>query len=164
MMLRLVVLLAASGVWAGMTQAAGSWIASAPALQVVMADRRMSSAAMLPPSPELARGQVMGRVGWQYQHAGGSEVNAWLCHAGDCVPLPGPRGQTDSLAGMPADTPIYFQFSLQDRRQRAVTLQGLQVIVNHESLQEPVPSNVKFDNRGNRQPREQEHVHSTRQD
>jgi flagellar protein FlhE len=132
---RFVVLLAAVGMWAGLAQAAGSWVAMAPALQVVMADRPMSSAALLPPSPELARGQVIGRVGWQYQPSAGSEVDAWLCHPGDCVRLPGPRGQTEALAGVPADTPLYFQFSLQDRRQRAATLQGLQVIVNHENLQ-----------------------------
>ncbi|MCE8022149.1 flagellar FlhE [Halomonas sp. MCCC 1A11036] len=120
-----------------MAQAAGSWVATAPALTVVMVERPMSSAAMLPPTPELARGQVMGRVGWQYQAPVGGEVNAWLCHPGNCVRLPGPRGQTAAMAGLPADTPLHFQFSLQDRRQRATTLQGLQVIVNHEHPQRP---------------------------
>ncbi|UYG02051.1 flagellar protein FlhE [Halomonas sp. LR3S48] len=124
-------------VWMGIAHAAGSWVASAPSLLVTMDDRPSSSAALLPPSPELARGQVMRRVGWQYQPPAGSEVNAWLCHPGGCIPLPGPRGQTDVMAGLPADTPLYFQFSLQDRRQRATTLQGLQVIVDHEHLQRP---------------------------
>lgn len=123
--------------WVGIVHAAGSWVASAPSLTVVMVDRPLSSAALLPPSPDLAQGQVMGRVGWQYQPPVGSEVNAWLCHPGDCVRLPGPRGHTDRMVGLPADTPLYFQFSLQDRRQRAVTLQGLQVIVNHDHLQRP---------------------------
>ncbi|MFQ3787663.1 flagellar protein FlhE [Halomonas sp. A29] len=120
-----------------MVQAAGSWVATAPSLLVAMVERPMSSAALLPPSPALAQGQVMGRVIWQYQPPAGSGVDAWLCHPGDCVRLPGPRGQTDAMTGLPADTPLYFQFSLQDRRQRAATLQGLQVIVNHEHLHRP---------------------------
>ncbi|MCE8026700.1 flagellar protein FlhE [Billgrantia aerodenitrificans] len=121
--------------WAGMAQAAGSWVATAPAVHVVMAERPAMSAALLPPSPELAHGQVMGRVVWQFQPPAGREVNAWLCHPGACIRLPGPRGQTEALAGVPADTPLNFQFSLQERGQRAATLQGLQVIVNHDDLQ-----------------------------
>lgn len=132
---RLMVLVAVGGMWAGSAQAGGSWVATAPSLRVVMVDRTSSSAPLLPPSPELAHGQVMGRIGWQFQPSAGSEVNAWLCHPEDCVRLPGVRGQTEAMAGMPADTPLHFQFSLQDRRQRAATLRGLQVIVNHESLQ-----------------------------
>lgn len=123
--------------WMGGAYASGSWVATAPSLPVVTADRPMSSAVLLPPSPELASGQVMGRVGWQFQPPAGSVVNAWLCHPGGCTRLPASRGQTDDLAGLPADTPLHFQFSLQDRRQRAATLQGLQVIVNHQSLQRP---------------------------
>ncbi|MCE8034485.1 flagellar FlhE [Billgrantia tianxiuensis] len=134
---RWIAAIAASGLWVGMAQAAGSWVATAPALTVAMVERPMMSTTMLPPTPELASGQIMGRIGWQYQAPVGSEVNAWLCHPGDCVRLPGPRGQTDAMAGLPADTPLHFQFSLQDRRQRAATLQGLQVIVNHEHPQRP---------------------------
>ncbi|MCC5882598.1 MAG: flagellar protein FlhE [Halomonas sp.] len=129
-----IVILTLCGVWAGLAQAAGSWVATAPAVQVVMSERPAMSAVLLPPSPELAQGQVMGRVNWQYQPLAGREVYAWLCHMGGCVPLPGSRGQTEALAGMPADTPLYFQFSLQERGQRAATLQGLQVIVNHHNL------------------------------
>ncbi|MEQ4541558.1 MAG: flagellar protein FlhE [Billgrantia sp.] len=127
--------LAVGGLWAGLAQAAGSWVATAPAVQVVMVERPAMSAALQPPSPEVARGQVMSRVAWQFQAPAGREVNAWLCHPGDCIRLPGPRGQTEALAGVPADTPLNFQFSLQERGQRAVTLQGLQVIVNHDDLQ-----------------------------
>jgi flagellar protein FlhE len=127
--------LALGGLWPGLAQAAGSWVATAPAVLVAMADRPTSSALMKPPSPEFAQGQVMGRVGWQYQQPAGNEVDAWLCHPGGCIPLRGARGQTDALAGLPADAPLHFQFSLQDRRQRSATLQGLQVIVNHENLQ-----------------------------
>lgn len=133
--LRQLCVLSVGVLWAGLAQASGSWVATAPAVQVVMAERPAVSAALLPPSPELARGQVMGRVVWQFQPPAGNQVNAWLCHPGDCIRLHGPRGQTEALAGVPADTPLNFQFSLQDRGQRAVTLQGLQVIVNHDDLQ-----------------------------
>ncbi|WP_197030822.1 flagellar protein FlhE [Halomonas sp. BC04] len=116
---------------ATLAQASGSWVASAPAVQVVMSDRQAQSADMVPPTAELARDQVMGRVSWQFQPPPGAEVNARLCHAGGCVALTGPRGHTEAFAGIPADSALYFQFSLQDRGQRAMTLQGLQVIVNH---------------------------------
>ena len=126
-----------AGLWMNLAQAAGSWVATAPAVKVMMSDRRMASSALTPPTPELARGQVMRRVGWQFQPPAGSEVNAWLCHPGDCVRLAGPRGQTKAFSGLPADTPLYLEFSLRDRRQRAATLQGLQVIVNHDHPQRP---------------------------
>lgn len=119
------------GLLATLAQASGSWVASAPAVQVVMPDRPVQSANMVPPTAELTRNQVMGRVSWQFQPPAGGEVNARLCHAGGCVVLAGPRGHTEALAGIPADTALYFQFTLQDSRQRAMTLQGLQVIVNH---------------------------------
>ncbi|WP_231613662.1 flagellar protein FlhE [Halomonas sp. BC04] len=116
---------------ATLVQASGSWVASAPAVQVVMSDRQVQSADMAPPTVALARDQVMGRVSWQFQPPPGVEVNARLCHAGGCVALAGPRGHTEAFAGIPADSALYFQFALQDRGQRAMTLQGLQVIVNH---------------------------------
>lgn len=111
--------------------ASGSWVASAPAVHVIMPDRPIQSADLVPPTAELAQDQIMGRVSWQFQPPAGGEVNARLCHAGGCVALSGPRGHTEAFAGIPADSALYFQFALQDRRQRAMTLQGLQVIVNH---------------------------------
>ncbi|WP_181870024.1 flagellar protein FlhE [Halomonas sp. DQ26W] len=116
---------------ATLAQASGSWVATAPPVQVVMPDRPVQSADMMPPTAELAQGQVMGRVSWQFQPPAGSEVNAWLCHTGGCVALSGPRGYTEALTGIAADSVLYFQFALQDRQQRAMTLRGLQVIVNH---------------------------------
>lgn len=114
-----------------MAHGAGSWVATAPALQAALVERPVASAPLAPPDPALARGQMMGQVSWQFQPPSGVEVNAALCHLGGCVRLPAPRGHTEALAGLPADTPLYFEFSLLDRRQRVVTLQGLQVIVNH---------------------------------
>ncbi|WP_165789495.1 flagellar protein FlhE [Billgrantia endophytica] len=112
--------------------AAGSWVATAPSVQVAMVDRPTRSALLVPPSPELARGQAIGQVSWRFQPPTGGEVDAWLCHVAGCVPLPGPRGQTAALKGMPADSPLHFQFTLRGHGQRVMTLQGLQVIVNHD--------------------------------
>lgn len=111
--------------------AAGSWVATAPAVHVSMVDRPARSADLIAPAPELAHGQQIGRLSWQYRLPPGEDVQAWLCHPGRCVSLPGQRGQTEALAGLPADAPLHFRFALLDRRQRAITLQGLQVIVNH---------------------------------
>ncbi|RCV90882.1 flagellar protein FlhE [Billgrantia montanilacus] len=116
---------------ASQAQASGSWVATAPSVQVVMPDRPVQSADLAPPTAGLAIGQVVGRVSWQFTPPAGGEVDARLCHVGGCVVLAGPRGHTEALAGIPADSVLYFQFALQDSRQRAMTLQGLQVIVNH---------------------------------
>lgn len=120
--------------WACMAQAAGSWIATAPAVRAVAADRAMASAHMLPGELELGRGQVVNQINWRYQSPTGVEVNAWLCHPAACVVLPGQRGQTREFAGLPAATPLFFKFALSEQRQ-PVLVQGLQVIVNHESVE-----------------------------
>ena len=111
--------------------AAGSWVATAPSVRVAMVERPVHSAPLASASPTLAQGQRIGRVSWQYRLPPGGEVQAWLCHPGRCVALSGSRGQTEALAGLPADSPLHFRFALRDQRQGAVTLQGLQVIVNH---------------------------------
>ena len=123
-----------AALWTGVTQAAGSWVATTPAVHAVSVERAMASAPMTPAAPEFGQGQIVTQISWRYQPPAGVEVNAWLCHPGACIPLAGPRGQTRALAGLPATTPLHFQFTLQDRRQGSVTLQGLQVIVNHERV------------------------------
>lgn len=128
----LVALLLAAPLWVSAVNAAGSWVASAPAITVAMAGRSVASDELAPPNPELARGQRIGRVSWQYRVPPGVAVDAWLCQGAQCVALPGPRGHTQALAGLEAQVPLHFRFALGDRRQRPVTLQGLQVIVNHD--------------------------------
>src|SRR5690554_6346837 len=126
--------MACVGFWAGLVQAAGSWVATAPAVRAVAVDRPMASAHMVPGSPEFGRGQVINQVSWRYQQPDRVEVNAWLCHPSACIALPGQQGQTRELAGLPATTPLFFKFALNEQRQ-PVVVQGLQVIVNHESLE-----------------------------
>lgn len=128
----LVALLLAASLGAPAVIAAGSWVASAPAVTVAMAGRSVASAELVPPNPEQASGQRIGRVSWQYRGPPGAVVDAWLCHGAQCLALPGPRGQTEALAGLAARAPLHFRFALGNRRQRPVTLQGLQVIVNHD--------------------------------
>ena len=125
------------GLWAGLVQAAGSWVATAPAVRAVAVDRAMASAHMRPGDLGFGRGQIVNRVSWRYQSPTGVEVDAWLCHPAACIALPGQRGQTRELAGLPATTPLFFKFALREPRQ-PVMVQGLQVIVNHESLEQPL--------------------------
>ena len=133
----LLIALGVVGFWAGMVQAAGSWVATAPAVRAVAVDRAMASAHMLPGELEFGRGQIINQVSWRYQSPTGVEVDAWLCHPAACIVLPGQRGQTRELAGLPATTPLFFKFALREPRQ-PVMVQGLQVIVNHESLEQPL--------------------------
>ncbi|WP_240454158.1 flagellar protein FlhE [Halomonas sp. NO4] len=125
-------LLVVVGLWAATAVAAGSWVASAPAVTVAMAERTASSAPLISPAVELAGGQRIGSVSWQYRTPAGAPVRAWLCHAEECVRLAGPRGQTRALAGRAAQGPLHFRFALAEPRQRPVRVEGLQVIVNHQ--------------------------------
>src|SRR5690554_8169984 len=67
------------GLWAGLVQAAGSWIGTAPAVRAVAVDRAMASAHMLPGGLEFGRGEVVYQVSWRYQSPTGVEGDALLC-------------------------------------------------------------------------------------
>lgn len=114
---------------AGQLQAAGSWIAEAPGLAVSLAGRETSSAALEPgdPPPE---GATLTSVSWRYRVPSGRALEARLCHPAGCVTLTGGRGTTRALAGLPAEAPLTFRFSL-PRGERPLRVGGLQVIVNH---------------------------------
>ncbi|SDK59062.1 flagellar protein FlhE [Billgrantia gudaonensis] len=124
-------MLIAASLWMATAAAAGSWVASAPAVNVAMAEREASSETLAPPTPRLARGERIGSIRWRYRIDPGVRVSARLCHPVRCVVLPGPRGQTDALAGLDARGPLRFRFALAERGQGAARVEGLQVIVNH---------------------------------
>ncbi|GHE21331.1 flagellar protein FlhE [Halomonas urumqiensis] len=108
---------------------AGSWVAAAPSVRVVMAEREVASAPL-----SSSGGQVQGEIAtitWQYQVPPGETVRARLCHADGCLPIAAPRGTSNGFAGMAADTPLEFRFALAPGQRQAVTVQGLQVIVNY---------------------------------
>ncbi|MFG6158697.1 flagellar protein FlhE [Halomonas sp. 1390] len=113
----------------GELQAAGSWVAEAPGLSVSLAGRDTASVALraggVPPE-----GEAITSITWRYRVPPGRDLNARLCHPAGCVVLPGMRGTTRALAGLAADTPLAFRFSL-PRGARPVRVGGLQVIVNH---------------------------------
>ncbi|MEQ6887171.1 flagellar protein FlhE [Halomonas sp. CS7] len=114
---------------AGELQAAGSWVAEAPALRVSVAGRDTASAA-LQPGGKQANGEAITSITWRYRLPPGRALNARLCHPSGCVALPAQRGTTRALAGQVAEAPLTFRFSL-PRGERPVRVGGLQVIVNH---------------------------------
>ncbi|SEL75638.1 flagellar protein FlhE [Halomonas daqiaonensis] len=113
----------------GELQAAGSWIANAPATQVSLAGRETASEPLRPGGAQ-ASNQAIHSVVWRYRLPRGSALNVRLCHPAGCIPLPTMHGTTHALAGLPADVPLEFRFSLAEG-QRPVTVGELQVIVNH---------------------------------
>ncbi|MDR5875254.1 flagellar protein FlhE [Halomonas sp. CUBES01] len=115
-----------------MAQAApGSWVAQVPGLLVTMSDRASRSDEVRPPAGMVAQSAVIGRIQWQYQHAPGAALRAWLCHPERCVALSGMRGETRALSGLKATTPLHFQFVLRPG-QRPVSVKGLQMIINYQ--------------------------------
>lgn len=110
--------------------AAGSWVANAPSLMVIMAERESLSRPLLPPSGSAPAGAIHSIV-WRFEQPPGSRLNARLCQANHCMPLSGARGQSQALAGLPADEGLRFHFSLRPGQRRAVRVEGLQVIVNY---------------------------------
>ncbi|SDN37253.1 flagellar protein FlhE [Vreelandella arcis] len=111
--------------------ASSSWVTHVPGLTVAMSDRASRSEAVSPPAGAAVPGAVIERIQWQYQHAPGAQINAWLCHSERCVPLSGMRGETRALSGARATMPLHFQFALRPG-QRPVRVKGLQMIINYQ--------------------------------
>lgn len=109
--------------------AAGSWVATAPTMRVAMVDRESVSQPLSPPGASAA-GEITSVV-WRYRLPPGTTLRGRLCHPGGCVPLVSPRGNSQRLAGLPANLPLRFHFALAPDTPRAVAVQGLQVIVNY---------------------------------
>lgn len=95
-----------------------------------MTERAAASSPMRPP-PAVQRGAIHD-VRWHYRTAPGEAVVGWLCASERCIELAGPRGQTQGLSGVPATTPLHFRFALAPGQRRAVSVGGLQIIVNYE--------------------------------
>ncbi|HSP56854.1 MAG TPA: flagellar protein FlhE [Halomonas sp.] len=110
--------------------AAGSWVATAPTMRVAMVDRESVSRPLSPPGASAA-GEITSVV-WRYRLPPGAALRGRLCHPGGCVPLVSPRGNSQGLAGLPANLPLRFHFALAPEHPQAVAVQGLQVIVNYQ--------------------------------
>ncbi|MFP4061287.1 MAG: flagellar protein FlhE [Halochromatium sp.] len=115
----------------GLAAAAGSWVANAPSLMVSMAERESLSRPLRAPPGSAPTGAI-DSIAWRFEQPPGSRLNARLCQANRCMPLAGARGQSQALAGLPADEALRFHFSLGPGQRRAVRVQGLQVIVNYQ--------------------------------
>lgn len=113
-----------------LAMAAGSWVATAPTMRVAMVDRESVSQPLSPPGAS-AVGQITS-VAWRYRVPPGTTLRGRLCHPGGCVPLVSPHGNSQRLAGLPANLPLRFHFALAPENPQAVAVQGLQVIVNYQ--------------------------------
>lgn len=109
--------------------AAGSWVATAPALRVSMAERESLSAPLLPPASVRA-GEIHSVI-WRFEAPPGATLKGRLCQADDCVAVATMRGRSRALAGLPATRPLRFHFSLDQPQQQAVVVRGIQLIVNY---------------------------------
>ncbi len=123
---------ALTGVTGSAQAASGSWSSQLPGLMVAMSDRASVSQGAVPPTAaNNVQSAQLGRIHWQFQHAPGALLNAWLCHPEQCVALNGMRGATTALEGRAAGEPLHFRFALSPG-QRPVRVQGLQLIVNYQ--------------------------------
>lgn len=109
--------------------AAGSWVASAPAVRVAVPGRQYVSAALSAAEPERLAGQKLVSVRWSYRVAGGRQLQAWLCQEAFCMRVAASGRATPALD---AAAPWYFRFELPRGERQAVTVQQLTLIVNYQ--------------------------------
>lgn len=109
--------------------ASGSWVATTSAVRVAMVEREVASKP-LAPSGGVPAGRIDSVI-WAFDAPAGAPVRGRLCHAGGCQALSSSRGRSVEMAGLPAGTPLHFRFSLTPGERRAVTVQGLKIIVNY---------------------------------
>lgn len=109
--------------------ASGSWVATASAVRVAMVEREVASKPLVP-SGGVPAGHIQDVI-WTFDTPAGARVRGRLCHAGGCQALASSRGRSIEMAGLPAGTPLHFRFSLTPGQRRAVTVQGLKIIVNY---------------------------------
>lgn len=109
--------------------AAGSWVATAPPLRVIMAERESRSAPLRPPA-SVSNGEIVSLV-WRFEAPPGADLRGRLCQAETCVEITRMRGHSRGLAGLPATQPLWFHFSLAPGQRQAVVVRGLQLIVNY---------------------------------
>ena len=122
---------AAAAMPAAATLAPGSWVASAPAINIAVAGRGYHSAALRPRNIAMVRGGGIVSVRWRYDAA--PVVRGWICHgaqAQHCVALDAPRGHTRAFAGADASGPFFFRFEIPEGTARARQVEALQLIVN----------------------------------
>jgi flagellar protein FlhE len=113
----------------------GSWVATAPALRVVMAERESLSRPLRPPQQVPAEAEIE-TVLWRFEQPSDANLRGHLCQGSRCIDLPQMRGRSRGLAGLSAAAPLRFHFSLDRGQQRAALVRGLQIIVNYRAIAE----------------------------
>ena len=113
---------------AGLAVAApGSWTAEAPAVRVAGPDRDYHSRALTP--PPLAERATPTRVSWRFRVPAGAAPRAWLCQAGHCLALGGPRGRAPAPAAWRGDRPLRFRFRLAAGARQPLRVAALRLTV-----------------------------------
>ncbi|GAA3539834.1 flagellar protein FlhE [Zobellella aerophila] len=115
----------------GAMAAAGSWVASAPAVRVAVPGRQYVSAPLGASEPERLAGRRIVSVRWHYRVAQGQAVRAWLCQDSFCMRVPGRQGGNRMDVPLDAASPWQFRFELPPGERQAVLVQGLGLIVNY---------------------------------
>ncbi|WP_355660794.1 flagellar protein FlhE [Halomonas salifodinae] len=115
---------------AGQAVAAGSWIAEPPPLRLSVVGRDTVSAPIQAP-PGVASGAEITRVRWRLESPVGAFPPLRLCQAERCMPLTGPRGISEGLAGAPADRPLRLHGRLPEGQRGALSLGGIQLIIDY---------------------------------
>ncbi|WP_458524956.1 flagellar protein FlhE [Onishia taeanensis] len=113
--------------------AAGSWVASAPSVTAAVPGRVASSEAISAARPSRLSGRQVRDVAWRFRLPPGRAVRAWLCQGSECLSLATPRGRRNAPVSWQAGSPLHFRFLLPTGQRRAVTVQGLTLIVNYRS-------------------------------
>ncbi|MHB0774108.1 flagellar protein FlhE [Halomonas sp. WWR20] len=125
-------MLSVSPAWA----AAGSWVAQGKSVLLTTPGRLETSKNLQPPAESPAHRGRITRVRWRYQAPPDVTpvLEAWLCHPTRCTALPAGQGTTEALAGLPADSAVYFRFRLSSgvRHATSMRVKGLQVIVDYQ--------------------------------
>ncbi|WP_116474193.1 flagellar protein FlhE [Zobellella maritima] len=114
----------------GAVAAAGSWVLQAPAVRVAVPGRQYVSAALVVPEPASLAGRRLVSLSWRYQLPTGRQLQAWLCQDERCIALSAAEGAPDT-SGLRLEVPLRFRFALPPGERQAVTVQGLQLILNY---------------------------------
>lgn len=110
--------------------AAGSWVLQAPSVRVAVPGRQYESAPLAAPEPDALAGRRLVSLSWHFQLPPGRGLQSWLCQDHHCIALSATEGRPDT-SGLRLDKPLRFRFALPPGERRAVTVQGLQLILNY---------------------------------
>ncbi len=115
---------------AGQAAASGSWVSEPPALRISLGDQDSVSSPLIPPAVVPAGAEIT-RVRWRFEAPPGDLPALRLCQGNRCVPLTAARGISEAMGGAAADRPLRLHGRLPPGRRGALTLVGIQLIIDY---------------------------------